>query len=459
MPFAGNVVERRDAHVCEADYQRLCASGSYADFQNAWTAPTAEQYVHQLLDEAIFARSHVDGHLAVVTGVHRQAPAYYIAEELALSASMHVILLGKSASQVKLCRQAIQASAKKRRLPAPVLYEATLVLSSIAKVQVAVDSVRHIAGERYGGRLHVLVHAAHVGTDQAKLTDDGIEYNAGCNWIAGHLLVRELAPLLRRAAAEDYAYKPRVVWTATMAHAFGTKLDPHRLAEVPAQGGAPPGYIASSETLDDNLEPVEVTIQAADEGASYSMADQRLALARRGTQVGRSMMAVVGCVKEWQRQYPELSFCAVHPGSVATSLSTQSNWMQLASHLFRFSPSQAARSALRAALDPDFNTFESLAGAYLHADGNPWTPAYPATDAGFCEACLAAAEQVLDRLTHGYEPPSIETSFPGPPDRLSLTDDGTVDSALTVPSPNELRALAAERRRDQARDVRPAAAE
>jgi hypothetical protein len=40
-------------------------------------------------------------------------------------------------------------------------------------------------------------------------------------------------------------------------------------------------------------------------------------------------------------------------------------------------PSQGAICTLRAALDPDFSTEESLHGAYLHCDGNPWTSENP----------------------------------------------------------------------------------
>ena len=54
------------------------------------------------------------GQLCVVTGVYPRSAAYYVAQELALSAGMHVILVGKSKSNVQACRELLQEEAVQR---------------------------------------------------------------------------------------------------------------------------------------------------------------------------------------------------------------------------------------------------------------------------------------------------------------------------------------------------------
>jgi hypothetical protein len=103
-------------------------------------------------------------------------------------------------------------------------------------------------------------------------------------------------------------------------------------------------------------------------------------------QYTRSKMAMIADMQAFQEHYTTINFTAVHPGSVITNIGSSGDMgMTLkvyyyAFYLFQLSPSQGARSALRAALDPDFSIAETLQGAYLHCDGNPWPPHPPSID-------------------------------------------------------------------------------
>ena len=130
-----------------------------------------------------------------------------------------------------------------------------------------------------------------------------------------------------------------------------------RMLENPSEGGAPAEFFAD------------------DDGKKKYAVDSPMS---GGTQYGRAKMALVADTIGLARKYPGINFTSQQPGSI---LSNFVNHMGLVSFLyyyssyfFQYSPSQGAVAALRAALDPDFNSETDLQGAYLHADGNPWYP-------------------------------------------------------------------------------------
>jgi NAD(P)-dependent dehydrogenase (short-subunit alcohol dehydrogenase family) len=405
MPFVGNVTTIRDRNACYKDYDKVKESGMYFVSQNSFTAPSAHAYVQRLLREAPQAKEAVKGKLAVVTGVTMGGTGYHIALELAVQAGMHVFLLGKSESNLRKCVKTIHEEASRRGLDRPVLYQTKFHLASLASATRAADVCRNLVQSKsYGGKLHVLVNHAGIGSEAARLTDDGIEYNTGCNFVCTHYLTKSLIDLLQAAATNDY--KPRVVMAASMGHAFGAKFDPIRLAQFPKEGGAPAGYIVVVD---------ETTIKEHEPPPSEpNTTESRLAaVAKVGTQVGRSKMAVVADVLHFSKLYPEINFTSHHAGSIKSSQRLGMGFgpnliYNYVAYPFRFSPSQGARAALRAALDPDMNTAEDLQGAYLHADGNPWAPMVPTTRDPltqqpyemdvYAEVCYEAADALLAEL-------------------------------------------------------------
>lgn len=255
MPYVGNLTTVRDKESCYKDYQLVQETAKYySSLQNVWTAMHAEAYVSQLLLEAPRATMSVVAHqLAVVTGVTMNSVGYHVAQELALQAGMHVVLMARSEGQLRRCAAEIRAEAMQRGLvdkngiAIPItLYGCKFHLASLESVKQAAEYVTSLAHhEQYQGKLHILVNHASVGSPHAKLTMDKMEYNTACNFVAAHYFTQLLIPLLQKAArgSEFPVYKPRVIFTASMGHALGTNFHPHRLVQHPKEGGAPPGYI------------------------------------------------------------------------------------------------------------------------------------------------------------------------------------------------------------------------
>jgi len=431
-------LQLRDREACYRDYEKLVQKQSYVDFQNALLAPTADVYVSELLRTSSGVEDVVRGKLALVTGVSLDSVGFYVAQELALQCGMHVVLLGKSAASLERCVTAMQEEAHRRQPtdPKPVLYTSKFKLSSLDSVHKAANACHAIASKaQYDHQISILVNAAVVGTDQARLTEDEIEYNTGCNFVATHFLTRLLLQLLLRAATDHY--KPRVVLTSSIGHVLGRKFNPSRLVKCPQEGGAPEGYIVWNEEkgiLEDcesqsaAEKPTEslwriLTTRSLDPPSPLEPDWQRV-----GTQVGRSKLAVLADAVHMARLYPQFCITSHHPGCITTSTSnntTNSNSINESNNNnnnnnrllsesddgmhHRFSPSQAACAALRAALDPVFNGNDSSSsGLYLHCDGTPWHPFLPEAKnkitgesldwETYCAACYQAAENVLHDL-------------------------------------------------------------
>ena len=67
-----------------------------------------------MFDEAPEGKTFVEGKLAVVTGVTVGGLGYYIAEEIALTAGMDVILMGRSPQKLIAAEESIKKEASKR---------------------------------------------------------------------------------------------------------------------------------------------------------------------------------------------------------------------------------------------------------------------------------------------------------------------------------------------------------
>jgi NAD(P)-dependent dehydrogenase (short-subunit alcohol dehydrogenase family) len=389
MPFVGNSITPRDKASCFKTYDFLRKTSLYFTLANAWTCPNADTYVRKLFQEAPEAKEAVKGKLAIVTGVTIGGAGYFMAEELAVTAEMHVILMGRNEGKLTAAMESIVKTAEKRGAPKPTLYETKYDLNSLKSAVSAAEYATKLAADKYDGKIHVLVNNAGGCVPKYDTTEEGIEANVGRNYVAPHFLTEKLIPVLKKAAISTY--KPRVVFVASIAHIEGTKLDPERLLNEPSTGGAPEGFI----------DPTEKKFTS---GAMEILdATKMYCLAKFGAVADAIALA---------KKHPEINFTSQQPGSI---LSNFGNELGIAGaiyyygfYFFQFQPSQGACTALRAALDPDFNREESLQGAYLNCDRNPWYPAEatvkdPDTNEiydmnKYCEVLLVKTNQMIAAL-------------------------------------------------------------
>lgn len=276
---------------------------------------------------------------------------YHMAEELALSAGMSVIIMGRNTTKLEKAEASITEEAKKRGLEAPKLYHAKYDLFDLETAVSGSEEVSKIAKESYGGKLHVLINNAGLSVVEYKLTKQGVEGNTGCNFLAPHLLTEKLLPLMKSAATPTY--KPRCVMVASLGHCLTLDYDPKLCLEKPEEGGAPEGALKFD----------------GDGKFAGELTDLVL-------NYGRSKLADVAAACHLAVKEPSINFTSLHPGSICSNFGNSLGLVGMiyyyGFYLFQFSPSQGARAALRAALDPDFDTVPALQGVYLHADGNPW---------------------------------------------------------------------------------------
>ena len=320
-------------------------------FQNAFSAPAADKYCADLFEKLPEAKKAVEGKLAVVTGVTIGGAGYHIAEELALAAGMTVIIMGRNATKLEKAIDAIKAEAEKRGLESPTLHSVIFDLNDLTTAVTAASEAMKIAKASFDSKLHVLVNNAGASVPEYKLTKQGVEANVGMNFLAPHLLTEKLIPALK--AATTPSYKPRCVIVASLAHATSPDYDPALCLENPKDAG---GHFK----FDD------------DGKFAGSMLDL-------GFQYGCAKLADIASCHFLAKQEPSINFSCLHPGSIASNFGNSLGFIGTiyyrGFYLFQYSPSQGAATALRASLDPAFNTAESLQGAYLHADGNPWPKA------------------------------------------------------------------------------------
>jgi len=393
--------EKREKSACYEEYEKLRESAKYPAASRLF-APHAEAVALKFVQANEHNRWH--GKLAVVTGVCEDSVAFYVAQELAVSARMHVILLGKSASSLARCQVSIETYGKQKGVEV-TLYTVKYNLSCFESILNAADNVKDFVGSSStrNSNMDLLMNLAHVGTDQARLTKDGLEYNTGCNFIGTHLFTRSLLSI--------FSDNARVVNVSSMGHCLGTNFQPSRLVEFPEQGGAPEGYICGVDHQEDAIDSallVVDSIEVDEKELSHSALELQEAVQKRGTQVGRSKMALLADTFHLDRLYDNILFFSFHLLPPAHSLLSAT-------------PSQAACAALRAALD-----LELRQGCYLHSDGQPWEVMPPGDNASFGQACYDAAEQVIAKLVpNGSEPTNSKAPYEPPP---SLADNKAQDT-------------------------------
>jgi len=556
--YAGNTCAVRSLEECRRGYDQVVKTGKYATAlspQQIKTAlldaPTAYQYVSKLLQEVAADEQHNDrtengidggdddddsnvevkkqarssnasttpaksstdrykGQVSVVTGVYPNSVGYHVACELALCSGLlglrAIFLVGKNQKNLDKSIRAIRQEAVKRNIPlsGKLNFHAQVMnVSSLKSVRTAACAINRLVELHYSNatskskpKIAILVHAASTGSSQPRLTQDDIEYNVGCNFIAPHYLTTLLLPNMMGSKQRDGegktfatttttastsapasslpSSKSRVVFTSSIGHCLGGKFSPHRFARCPQEGGAPSGYLtydSDTRTLREfepppPLEPEtvpgvasriapkfakywdHVLGTAASAATAPSDDDEKKPeqpptpplppadLATVGTQVGRSKMAMTADCAHFARLFGnDVVFASVHPGSIqqqhqsqfkqpptssstattSSSTSTSSIFANVVdNYTVRFTPSQAARPYLRAALDPDFDALADDEdydqhrnnGWYLHCDGNPWPVALPIVSKdpetnepyqwdAFCHYCYEAAEYVV----------------------------------------------------------------
>jgi NAD(P)-dependent dehydrogenase (short-subunit alcohol dehydrogenase family) len=339
----GNTCEIADKEVCEEAYNMVRNHQSVGLVSNVLTFPSAKKYVQRLLAEAPEARQALQRRLAVVASPNKSSVGYFVAEELAAALLMDIVLVGGSLPQLEESAKSIHDEFK-RRYPTvthlPNIHKVKLDTNSLRSVKEAGSKIERIANKFYHGQVHVLVNMSGEVSECYSQTEEGVEVNMGRNYLAPRLLADLLLPLLRAAATDKY--KPRLIQEASVGHCLGTNFDPFLLQKCPKKGGSLEGAIVKND------ETGELEYSSPTTGMDmFYLSKMALMADTLGLANEEPMLAVVSC----------------DPGIVSYDAKP------LSSRVLELSPSQAARSALRAALDPAFNTTDMH---YLHSDGNPW---------------------------------------------------------------------------------------
>jgi len=369
----GNTNEMPNDSDLQKAYARLDKHMCYFLWQNAYTQPTATEYVSRLLSEIPSATADsLKGRLAVVTGVTVGGAGYHVAEELAVTLKMDVILLGRSLSKLQAAANSIETKQKDiDEGNKSKLYQVLFDLDDLRTAVSASRQIKQIASvNKYGDALHILVNNAGGNIPDRKLTKQNIEVNTGRNFVAPHKLTMELMPLLRKAAdVSKNKFVPRVVFVASIGHISGIDFDVDRFLRYPDEGGCPESHMANGSA--DEVDPAK---------KQY----------REGSFVGGARMymyakyAMVATVHGWAKHEPNVAFYSLQPGSIASNFGSNAHWLLNFLYyrcfaLFQFTPAQGAVSTLRACLDPTLVAAHPN-GAYLHSDGNPCMPRHPSNN-------------------------------------------------------------------------------
>ena len=353
MGFVGKETTPLDKATATKNYAFLRSTQLYFLSQNALTAPNADAYCSKLFAEAPDAKDVVNGKLAVVTGVTVGGAGFHMAQELALSAGMAVIIMGRSSAKLVQAEEAIMKEATKRNLAdKPKLFHVNFDLDDLTTAVKAAEEATKIAKDSYNGQLHVLVNNAGAAVADYRTTKQGVEANVGRNFLAPHLLSERLLPLLRAASTDKY--KARCVFVASLGYCMALDFDSNALIEKPEYGGAPDGFLKFDEA----------TGKCTNDVVSMTL------------MYSRGKQGDVASALHMSKLYPEVNFTSHNPGSIVSNFGSNlgifGTIYYYGFYLFQYSVSQGACTALRAALDPDFNTVPELQGAYLHCDMNPW---------------------------------------------------------------------------------------
>ncbi|CAB9508032.1 short chain dehydrogenase [Seminavis robusta] len=374
MTTSGNPSIPVDKALCEETYDLVRHHQTSSIVSNMLTFPSARKYVERLLQrEAPIAAQQCYRQLAVVSGVtqSRGCTAYHVAEELVVAADMDVILVGPGNNSKSLLAAATDITEEflKRKARAGSLVPTTeppkimcvrMNPNSLRSVSKAARDISKLAQKHHQGRVHALINLDGQVSEQYVTTEEGVDANVGRNYLAPRLLADLLLPLLRAAATDTF--KPRLIQQASVGHCRGCHFDPHRLRKLPREGGAPEGTVVWNEYH------WQYAVPSSEEGSTGL------------DQYYRSKFALMADTVALANEEPMLAAICVDPGVLSYATSPSGNTpsprrASLSSRFVGLSHSQAARSALRAALDPAFNSIDTM--QYLHCDGNAWSMAEP----------------------------------------------------------------------------------
>lgn len=159
-----------------------------------------------------------------------------MAEELALSAEMHVVLMGRSKQKLQDVKAALEKEAARRGLPPPTLWTEMYDADDLSTIASGADGVTQLAKDKYDGKCLVLVNNAGAVAPDYSTSKQGADSMLARNFLAPHLLTTRLMPLLKAVARSGY--KPRVVNVSSMGHALGHDFCPVRY-DLKLQASAP----------------------------------------------------------------------------------------------------------------------------------------------------------------------------------------------------------------------------
>lgn len=373
MVVGNDTCELVDQEVCDEIFALVKNNQSVRSASDYLTFPSAKKYVQRLFSEAPSALEPLqhEQRLAVVTGISKGSVGYYVAEELAGAANMDLVLVGDSFDTLEAAAAGISDEIKRRRHTNmygalsevseqqwPKLHMVPMDTDSLRSVSETSKEIQTIASLYNQGQVHVLANLGAEVIEFYGRTKEGVEANMGCNYLAPRLLADLLLPQLRAAATREY--KPRLIQEASVSHCLGADFDPYQFQKCPKEGGALPFRIARNE------ETQELEFGTNTAGLEL---------------FHRSKMALMADALELAREEPMLAVVSCDPGILSYATAppnvTTGTRQSLSSRVLDLSPSQAARSVLRAALDPAFNDTDVH---YLHSDGTPWRMAAPTLD-------------------------------------------------------------------------------
>lgn len=351
--------------------------------QSSLTAPTAVKVAQKLGRDRLGSMDAV-----VVTGVTIGGTGYYVAEALALHCGTAVFLCGRSLDKVAAAAAKIREEAARLGRPeAPVLYEVKLDLNCLRSVAEAATAVLGVLEKNHGDELRLLVNNAGATTAKYEQTAQGVEANAGRNYLATHYLTQLLLPALRKAGQQINRAPPRIVHVASIGHALSSSIVPGDLADRPETGGSPSAVVEQADTLRFKGNQTMGAVMA----------------------YGRSKLMMVSDARCLARRERDMRVRAVslHPGSIVShfgaSLGAMAKIYYYGMYPFQYSAAQGAGAILKAALSPEFDGPESpgAAGAYLHCNGAVWRPVEPLggwRNGDFDEELFNAAQALCQRL-------------------------------------------------------------
>ncbi|KAK7039979.1 short-chain dehydrogenase/reductase family protein [Favolaschia claudopus] len=168
---------------------------------------TAEEVANTFANE-------IEGKNVLITGTSLNGIGFEAARVVAKHANL-VVITGYNEDRLKLSEEAL-----KNEIPTVKIRRLVLDLSSLAAVRKAAAEVN-----TYPEPIHVLIHNAAATIGPFKLTIDGFESQIATAHIGPFLFTKLILPKLLAAGTLTPSYVPRVVFTSSEGHSFGTGVN------------------------------------------------------------------------------------------------------------------------------------------------------------------------------------------------------------------------------------------